>query len=167
MHDAGGVRLGQPFGDLPGQVDGPAQGKSALRDRFAQRHPVHELHYDVGAALYLSYVVDGDDVGVIEGRGGPGFPLETAEALGVEREVLPQELEGDVASELQVSRAVDFAHPARADGGHDLVGSQAVSSRELHRNIPEKKVGGVYPCAPVRATLAESFSTPSSTRNCR
>jgi len=55
----------------------------------------------------LAPVVDGDDVGVIEARGGAGLDVEAAPILVGERAVVAarHELDGDVAPELQVAGA--------------------------------------------------------------
>jgi hypothetical protein len=52
---------------------------------------------------------------------GLGLPLETAEGLCVVGEVVGKELQGDVATELQVFRLVDHTHPPAADLVEDAV----------------------------------------------
>src|SRR6185295_5299456 len=44
-----------------------------------------------------------------------------------------QDLDGDVTIESRVLRAIDLTHPARADGGDDLVGTKASPGGECHR----------------------------------
>lgn len=43
------------------------------RHRVVQRHAGHVLHYDERHVALLLHAVDGDDVRVVEGRGGPGL----------------------------------------------------------------------------------------------
>ena len=46
--------------------------------------------------------------------------------------VLREDLDGDVAVELRVARAVDLAHAARAERREDLVGTETGSGDESH-----------------------------------
>ena len=58
---------------------------------------------------------------VIECGDGASFTLEAGEAFGIAGHVRGQDFEGDVAAELGVGGAIDFAHAAGADGGGDPV----------------------------------------------
>ena len=49
------------------------------------------------------------------------FPVEAREALPIGGECRRQHLDRDVASQLRVARAIDFAHPARAKSREDLI----------------------------------------------
>ena len=50
-----------------------------------------------------------------------GFALEARQAFGIERELLRQNLDRDVAIQLRVARAIHLAHAARADLGDDFI----------------------------------------------
>ncbi len=80
-----------------------------------------QLHGDEGLVSVLANLVDGADVGVVEGGGGAGFAQETFERLTVAGEVLGQELESDEAAELGVFGLVDHTHAAAAELFHDTV----------------------------------------------
>jgi hypothetical protein len=58
---------------------------------------------------------------------------EPGEAFGVERERLGENLDGDLAIEPGVGRAIDLAHAAGAERGLDLVGAEASAGRHGHR----------------------------------
>ena len=58
---------------------------------------------------------------MVQRGGGARFLLEALQALGVGRERRGQDLDGDVAPEPRIARAIDLAHPARADGGEDFI----------------------------------------------
>ncbi len=66
-------------------------------------------------------VVDGDDVGVVQGRGSLGLLHEAALALGVGDLLRRQDLDGDEAVQVRVAGLVDHAHPALAELLEDLV----------------------------------------------
>ena len=51
-----------------------------------------------------------------------GLLLEAAKTIGVCHEIFRQHLHRHVAIEPRVPRAKEFAHPARAQRGSDLVG---------------------------------------------
>ena len=49
-----------------------------------------------------------------------------------------QDLDGDVAIQLGVARAVDLAHAARAQGSDDFVWAEFIARRKLHVNESAK-----------------------------
>ena len=53
--------------------------------------------------------------GMVEGGDGPRLALEAREPIGIARHLRGQHLEGDVAPELGVVRAIHLAHSARAE----------------------------------------------------
>jgi hypothetical protein len=60
---------------------------------------------------------------VIERRQHLRLALESSHAIGILRERLGQDLDGNVAVELGVSGAPDLSHPALAElGGNAIVG---------------------------------------------
>ena len=69
----------------------------------------------------LVNLVDRADVRVVQRGRSLGFPLEAAEGLCVVGEFIGEELQGDVATELEVFRLVDHAHSAAADFAEDAV----------------------------------------------
>jgi hypothetical protein len=75
----------------------------------------------------LAHVVDGADVGVVQGRGGAGLTLETRETLGIGGKLPGQHLERHLTAELRIPRPVDLAHAARAERFEDLVPSESVA----------------------------------------
>ena len=75
---------------------------------------------------------DGEDVGMIQRRGGARLLLEALEPIGIERERGGQDLDGNVAAEPRIARAIDFAHAPGANRGNHLVGAEARSARQRH-----------------------------------
>ncbi|GMR22658.1 MAG: hypothetical protein BMS9Abin37_1022 [Acidobacteriota bacterium] len=58
---------------------------------------------------------------MIERREQLGFALEPGEPVGVSRELIVQNFDRDVSTELGVARAIDGAHATGAEGLDDLV----------------------------------------------
>ena len=83
-----------------------------LVEDLAERGPLEELHRDVGDAVRLARVVDGDDVGVVQAAGGTRL-LEEARLEARERG--PGEREVD---RLQRHHAVDDRIPRPVDDTH-------------------------------------------------
>jgi hypothetical protein len=61
------------------------------------------------------------------------FTSKPREALLVLRKRVGQHLQGDVALQLRVPRAVDVAHAARTKGRKDLVSAEVSARRESQR----------------------------------
>ena len=98
--------------EAAGEVAGALGGEgSVLLEEVVEGAAGEEVHDEEGAALVLADVVDGDDGGVAEARGGAGFLEEAEGVFGVE-EVCEGELEDDVALEGGVVGEVDDAHAA-------------------------------------------------------
>jgi len=95
-----------------------------------QSRAVEKLEHDVGIAVVLAGIEDRDQVRVVEGAHGFRFLLEAPQPIGIGGGVRGQDLDGDLAPEPVVARAVDLPHPARAQGSQDFVRSQADSGAE-------------------------------------
>jgi uncharacterized protein YcaQ len=64
---------------------------------------------------------------MIQDSGRARFLLEALQTVGVFRKRRGQNLDRDIPPQARVPGAVDLAHPARSQGGKDLVGTQARS----------------------------------------
>ena len=92
----------------------PARPPAAIRRSSGS--PFHQLHGQKVDAVGFLDRVDRDDVRVVELGERLGLPSKAAEPLGIPRHLGGQHLEGDVAAELRVVRAIDLAHATRAEG---------------------------------------------------
>jgi hypothetical protein len=81
----------------------------------------------------LSYVIEHTDVGVIEGRHGPGFLLEGLAALRVGGSLAREDLQRNDAAEASVTGAVNLTHPADAEQGGNLIWAESGTGLEAHR----------------------------------
>ena len=100
-----------------------------LPDERAQRAALEVLHRDVGRALVLEVVVDGDDVRVAERAGHARLaqePLRERLVRGVERREL---LESDEPVEVGLAGEVDRRHPSAADLLQQLVPADALEDQ--------------------------------------
>ena len=93
----------------------------AAGDAVLQRQAVQKLHGDEGLAVLLADVVNGADVGMVQGGGGLGFALEAGEGLRVAGNFFGQEFQGDEAMQARVFGFVDDAHAAAAELLDDAV----------------------------------------------
>jgi hypothetical protein len=114
MHDAGAMRGGQCARDLNGDVNGLSQSERGVLQPLTHRLAFDELRRDEASALIGAYLVDGDDVRMIQSRSGASFLLETAQPGFVTVERFGQELERDAAAQTCVLSQIHIAHPARA-----------------------------------------------------
>ena len=136
MDDAGGVRRDERVRHLPDGVHNRRQRRPGIH-KLAQHPPVDQLLDDVIAAVVgLSDVVDGDDVGVVEGGGGPGLPEEPLDVGGRGGAVGAHDLDGDPAVQPGVKGPVNVPHPAVAEAVFKLIVAQC---RRCHG-----EAGGLY-----------------------
>ena len=80
-----------------------------------ERLAVQELHGDEVPAFVLVDVVDGADVGMVEGRCRLRLALESLERVPVPGHLFREELQRDGALEPGVFRLVDDTHPPAAE----------------------------------------------------
>ena len=67
---------------------------------------------------------------MVQGAGGSRLAVEPVEVLGRDGDRRMQDLEGDLAMEARVPRAVYLAHAAHAEEGDDLVGAETATGGE-------------------------------------
>jgi hypothetical protein len=89
-------------------------------EELAEVGAVDELHEEEVEAAGLTEVVDGDDVGMIEGREGVGLFFEAQGEFRVEGAFGSEEFEGDDPVEGALACLVDDAHAAPAEAGEDF-----------------------------------------------
>ncbi len=69
-----------------------------------------------------------------ERRDRARFTLESLERVGVSLELVSEDLQGDVAPQSSVARAVDLSHAARPERTENRVWPQLRASGELQGN---------------------------------
>ena len=121
MHDACAMGLGESFGRLRGQFDGLLRLDPAPAQHVVEGQALDRLHHDVWLAERLADFVDGDDVGMVQRGRGARFLREASQPIDVCRVLGGEELDGDIALQVEVSRAEDLAHPARPDAGQEFI----------------------------------------------
>jgi hypothetical protein len=76
--------------------------------------------------------VDGQDVRVIQARGGVRLLLEAPKPVFVLREVTGYELDGHGTAQGGVVGEIHFAHPACAEQGTNFVPTQSCAGGQMH-----------------------------------
>ena len=121
MDDVRGVRGGERAGNL--HARSRARDRSPAGRRATTRvsgDAVHQLHDDEVDAAVRVDVVNGDDVGMVEGGGRPRFLGEAALSLVAVRARV-QHLHRHLAAQALIVRLVDDAHAAAADLASELI----------------------------------------------
>ena len=127
VDDALLVGLFQSLGDLAGDVDGLVDRQRPALQRLRQILAFDQFHDQEGAVVRGFEAEDRGDVGMVQRGQHLGFALEAGHAVAVGGEFGRQDLQGDIAVQLGVMGAVDFAHPALADYFGDPVVGQHCS----------------------------------------
>ena len=112
MHDAFRVRGIERIGYFDRQLQQPLILQRAAGNHMLQRDPIQVLHGDEPEAVVVRDLVDGADVGMVQGGGGPGFAPKAFQRLRIFRHFIGQELEGNEAPEHRVLGLVHHAHAA-------------------------------------------------------
>ena len=77
------------------EIHEPFSFERPSKNQLAQGVARQVFHNNERPAFKLTDLVDGADVGMIEGGGRPGFTTEALESLGILGHVIGQKLEGD------------------------------------------------------------------------
>ena len=132
MDDAARVRRRQRIGDRNGDSQHLAEAHTVPRNERIEALPAHVLHHDEIVAVGRLDLVDGDDVRMIEGRGGVGFLDKPAAAILVADAIGRQYLDGHLTIQTRIASAIDLAHPSCADEREDLVRPECRARLESH-----------------------------------
>ena len=120
MDHAGPVSRIQGFANLQGELEGFADGKSAGRNGIVQSLAGEILHHQARLAATLHHVVDGDDTGMVERRGEPGFAKERGRHGRIVH-FGAHHFDGDLAAQAEITPAVDNAHATSSEPSRNLV----------------------------------------------
>jgi hypothetical protein len=137
---------------------------------LAQGAAVDDLHDDVGNVdghlgarvdgFVLARVINRDDVGVVEPRGGLGLPPESTEEHRVTRQVGAQQLDGHRPGQPGIESSVDIGHAPATDDLTDLV-SSAKETSSAHESPPLRALA----TASSRACRTGCWRRPSGHRD--
>jgi hypothetical protein len=78
------------------------------------------LHGDESEAILFAYVINGGDVGVVQGGSGLGF-TQAGENLRIAGNLVRQKLERDKAMQARIFRFVDYTYPTASQPFEDAV----------------------------------------------
>ena len=114
MDDAFGVGSVESIGNLDSDGEQRLQIHRTVADQVLQGVAVEELHGDERLAVLVADVVDGADIGMVEGGRGLGLTPETLQSLAVLGHSFGQEFQSHKAIEPGVLGLVDDTHPTAA-----------------------------------------------------
>ncbi len=122
VHDVGPMRAVQPLADLAHDADEP---RGLHRGALVGRHEivaVEQLHREEQPAVgQLAEVVDLDDVARAQARGGTRLVAEHLHHLRLLAEIEAEDLQRDLALDVDVLGLVDDAHAAFAEPAQDPI----------------------------------------------
>ncbi len=114
MDDAFGVRGVEGVGDLDSQLEQGFEFYGPRTDTM-QSHTVEKFHRDEGLAVLIANVVDGADVGMVQGGRSLGFALKSGQDLGIAGDIFGEKFQGNEAMEARVLSFVNDSHAATAE----------------------------------------------------
>ena len=141
MDNALGVGSVERIRDFDGELQQKVGLERLAGDAVLQGEAVQVFHDDEGLAVLLVDLVDGADVGMIQGRGGAGFALKSFKGLSIRCNLFGEKLESDEASELDVLSFVDDTHAAAAKFFDDAIVRDDLID---HSSLPACRVAPYY-----------------------
>ena len=115
MDDALGVRCLERVGDLTGDVQRFGDRQRPARQPLGEVLARDELHHERLEPVHLLEPVDHADVWMVQRGEHPCLAFEAHDVFGIVSERAREDLDGYVASQPGVARAIHLAHPAGTD----------------------------------------------------
>ncbi len=134
------VRGLERFSDLLGNRQRLIERHRSFRDTVGEGWTFDQLHDQATNPVGCLQTVDGRDVRMVQGRERLGFTLEAGQPVRVVRETLREDLDSDLAIEVCVCGAIDFAHAARANRGGYRVRSETHASGQSHGDLRVRRI---------------------------
>ena len=136
MHQSGLVRTVQGRSNLLDDEHGATRLQRPRVQQGLQVHAVDQPHRDIEATVDLPDVVDRHDMGIVQPRGGAGFPAEARFEVGIFGEVWEQHFQRYHAVDSGVIGAPHFTHSAATQQFEQLVTTKrrALLRRPFHPN---------------------------------
>ena len=133
VHDAFAMRGVERVGHLDREIEQVVEFHGAAGDDVLQRLAVEKFHGDEGFAVRFSDIVNRANVGMVQGGGSLGFPLETREGLRVFRDIVGQEFQRDETMEAHVFGLINHAHPTAAKAFEDAIVRESLVEQRIVR----------------------------------
>jgi len=92
-------------------------------------------------------------VRMIERREDSRFALESSHAFRIEGKRFGQDFDRDDAAQLGIARAIDLAHPARAEGADDFIRTETSTADHHEDSAMDAEVSDVILAAVCRLTV--------------
>ncbi len=132
MDHAAAMRSVQRTRDLHSILQDLVEGQRSLFEPLCQRLPFHALHHKIVDAILTADVMQHTNVRMIQAGNGLSFAFEALLSNGIGGKLLRQYLNRDSPLQPRVARAIDFAHPARAERRRDFIGAKPSARSERH-----------------------------------
>src|SRR5262249_23094477 len=123
------VRRRKAARNLYAVLHGLAERQPPTRKPRTECFAFEQFHHGEGHAVRLPEIVDADDVRVRERGHGLRLALESCQSVW-QRRRRRENFDSDVAIQLRIAGAINFAHPAGTNGGDDLVRAKPRASTE-------------------------------------
>ena len=133
MHDRCGMSRRKRRRRLYRDVEDFAQVQRAARDPLAQRLALDELRDEESRAVVIAGFMDGEDVRMVEGRGGARFMQEAAHPLRIAGKLGAQHFQRDRPAEGRIDGLVNLSHAAAAQQVLDLIAADGCTRLQCHR----------------------------------
>jgi hypothetical protein len=114
VDDAFGMGSVECVGNLDAEFQHEVDGQRFAVDAVFEGLALEIFHGQKRAAIFFADVVDGADVGVVQGRGGTGFAAEPIQNGEMAADLIGQKLERNETAEARVLGFVDHAHSPAA-----------------------------------------------------
>src|SRR5580698_7921818 len=121
VDDSAGVGGVESIGNLNTQLQQLFKLERTAFNLVFEGRAVQILHGDESFAVLLANVIDGADIGMVQGGSGLGLTLKPAEGLRIFGYVFGKEFQGDEAVQPRVFGFVDNTHSATTQAFNDAV----------------------------------------------
>src|SRR5882762_1982257 len=141
VHNPFGVRRSQCVCNLYSGIEHLIQFDGMAGNALLQALTFQFLHNDEGMPVVLFDAMDRADMRMIQLRGCPRLTLETLQRFGVAHKIFRDELERNVATQLDVFGLIDYAHTTAAQLSQDAIVGDSLADHARPRSLQAAILG--------------------------
>ena len=145
MNNAFGMRRDQRIRHLDRDLEQLLHLHGFAMQPLLQALPLQLLHDDEGVPVVIVDFVNRADVGMVQLRGRPRFPLKAVERLTIPNQVVRNELQSDMPAQAGVFGFIHYSHAAAAQFSQNAIVGDRLTD---HGKSPLRRAPNVRPVPP-------------------
>src|SRR5262245_48636546 len=135
MNNSGIMRFSKTICELRSKCRHFSHSEWSLVEYITQTLAFYELHRKIGGGFGDTYIIDGNNVGMIQSGSRTRFLFESRQAFAVFQKFRGQNFQCNFTTQSCVASAIDFTKTTCANRGNNFVRPDFLTTWNRHRAI--------------------------------